>query len=103
MPRSLSALSTIASPFFCEFSPETYAVPLQIDSPPSVYWDNWEEINQFLEERFATSVDSKIIITTGELYDREVFRRHAEEIFPLWASRGCIHIETPYFIDRRRY
>ena len=34
-----------------------------------MYWDNWEEIDQFLEERFATRGDFRLIIATDGLCD----------------------------------
>ena len=97
-----SALSTITSPAFCEFALELSGFPSHFTQPSSVYWGDWGDINQLLEERFAMSGDFRIIITTGKLYDRETFRRHAEEIFPLLASRGCIRFETSFLIDKRR-
>jgi hypothetical protein len=83
----LGVLSTIKSPAFCELVLELGGY---LDEPSWVYKDHWKEIERYLEERFSDRRDFKIIIRKGGGWRGGGFRRHAREIFPLLARRGCI-------------
>ena len=97
---ALGALSTIKSPDFCEFVLELGKVPSQFIETPSEYWGYWGNIDRFFEEQWTRREDFRLIIRTGKLYDRETFEAHAEETFPLSASRGFLRFETSYSIER---
>ena len=89
-------LLTIASPIFCEFVLELSELPPHFYWSSFVYWDNWDVIDELLDERFADRKDFKLIVRTSKLHDQETFQRHAKETFSLLAGRGCIHFEENY-------
>ena len=86
-----TSLSTIASPALSEFV-------LELGSPPSgfalVLWGNWDEIDKLLNGFLDRYPDFKLVIRTGELYNREGFKAQVREIFPLMAGRDGIQFET---------
>ena len=87
----LSALSTITSHTFCEFVLE---LPRQINRLALCNWSGWEEIDEVLEEQFATRRYFRFIIRTGRFWDQESFRKHTKGILPLLASRGLLCFEN---------
>ena len=60
-----------------------------------MYWDNWEEIVQFLEERFATRGDFRLIIATDGLCDRKNLLDTCEGGIPFETSYSMTST-TPY-------
>ena len=98
----IAALSTIASPVFCEFALALDELPLDFPRPSSEHWGRWESINKFLKERFATGGDFKLIVCTDTVCHQKTFQRHVRETFPLWKERGCLHFEMSS-IYRTRY
>ena len=90
----LRSILTVTSCAFSEFVLELSRVPSQFNGPSSEYWDRWEEIDRFLEEKFASRGGFKLIIRTCEPHDRKTLQRHARETFPWLERRGCIHFET---------
>jgi hypothetical protein len=95
----VAPLSTITSPFFCEFALRLNDLPDNFAWPSSAHWGHWEQLNELLEERFATRDDFKFIIRTGKLHEWEAFQLQARETFPLWAERGFLHFEMSQTID----
>ena len=91
----IAPLSTIKSPFFCEFALGLNDLPDDFSWPSSAHWGRWEKLNELLQERFAARDNFKFIIKTGKLRDRETFKIQARETFPLWVKRGCLHFEMP--------
>lgn len=95
----LRALSTIVSPAFSEFTLELGKLPSQFSRHPSEHWGRWNEIDKLFGGQLGERGDFRLIVRTGKLYDRETFRVHAQESFPLLARRGCIRFETSHSID----
>lgn len=88
---------TVSSPFFCELVLELGGLPFQLGGPSREYRGRWEEIDRFLERRFAERPgDFKLTIRTRNFLDWENFQIHAKETFPLLESRGCIRFETSH-------
>lgn len=89
------ALSSITSPNFREFVLELGEFPSYFNRPPLKHWGRWEEIDRFLNGRFAERADFRLVIRTGRLHvNRATFQKRAKETFPLLTSRGCIAFET---------
>ena len=90
-------LSTIASPFFCEFVLELNKLHSQFDIKPSLGdWGRWGGVDKFLNERFSDREDFKVIIRAGKSYDGLAFQSHAIANFPSLASKGLVHLRTSY-------
>ena len=97
--RFLQVLSTIKSPAFREFVLELRTRPLYFDWLPSEERGRWEEVEKFFEEQLAVHEDFRFIIRTPgppswEVLRWEALQGYARVIFPLLASRGCIHFEV---------
>lgn len=92
-------LSTITASAFSELALEVTGFPSHhLEKTSAEYLGSWEEVDKFIQERFAERGDFKFIIGTGRLYYRETFQRHAEESFPLLAKIGCMHFERSHFV-----
>ena len=90
----LRSILTVTSRAFSELVLELNRLPPQFNGSSSEYWDRWEEIDRFLEEKYASRGDFKLIIRTREPHDRKTLQRHARETFQWLERRGCIHFET---------
>lgn len=97
LPRSIS---TITSPVFHEVVLELGRVPSDFYGPYSMYWGEWERIDRYLWNRFANRNDFRLVIRTGELFDRETFEAHAKETFPMLAGRGQIYFERSHLVEK---
>ena len=84
---------TVSSPVFCEFVLELGGRPFPLSGPSWGYRGRWEEIDGFLEQRFARHGGFKFIIRTSKVHDWETFQAHGKEAFPLLESRGCIRFQ----------
>jgi hypothetical protein len=93
-------MSTISSSLFHEFVLEISRIPVDFCGSYSLYWGEWERIDRFLEKRFATRQNFRLVIRTGELCDKETFEKHAKETFPFMADRGCIRFESSNLIEK---
>lgn len=91
----LRALSTIASPLFCEFVIELDRPPVHFDRSPLEHWGRWGAIDRFLAGKLAQPGDFRFVIRANRLRDQETFQKHAVESFRLSARKGCIHFEMP--------
>ena len=97
--RFLQVLSTITSPVFREFVLELRTRPFYFDWLPSEERGRWEEVEKFFEEQLAVHEDFRFIIRTPgppswEVLRWEALQGYAKVVFPLLASRGCIHFEV---------
>ena len=93
-------LSSITSPTFCELVLEIGRLPSRFRSPPPRHMGNWEDTDQFLEDRFSKCGKFRLIIQTSELDDGEQFQQRTKETFSSLASKGCIHSETSDSIEK---
>ncbi|KAF9790798.1 hypothetical protein BJ322DRAFT_1038211 [Thelephora terrestris] len=94
-----AAISTITSPVFHEFVLEFTGPSYLYDclEPDSCWacWDcNWRELDQILEEQFAKLGNFSMVFRMGEIQHLRHVQEHAETVFPLLASRGCVRFET---------
>lgn len=92
-------LSSITSPSFSEFVLELGILPFPSGLRFEL-WDDCDEVDSFLEERFAKNRDFKFIIKTSELHDRGAFERYAKEAFPLLAGTGRLRFEISDSVDK---
>ncbi|KAF9781719.1 hypothetical protein BJ322DRAFT_240621 [Thelephora terrestris] len=97
LPRSMS---TISSSMFHEFVLEISRIPADFCGSYSLYWGEWERIDRFLETRFASRQNFRLVIRTSELCDQETFEKYAKETFPFMAGRGCIRFESSNSIEK---
>ncbi|KAF9781828.1 hypothetical protein BJ322DRAFT_1078640 [Thelephora terrestris] len=88
---------TITSTVFCELVLALGRYRYPIDG---TLWGHWTEIDKFLYERFAQHGPFRVVVKAGNLSVLGTFRRHADEAFPLLASRGYIHFEVCPLIDK---
>ena len=96
----VGVISTITSPFFCQFVLELSQLPSHFHGPSYTRWDRWKEIDTFLDNQFAGREDFKLIIRTGEVPYQEAFQERTRGTFSSLASRGCVHFETSPSLEK---
>ena len=95
----VGALSTITSPVFRELVHEVNGRSCRSSRTYPELWLCWKKIDKFLEGRFAEQGDFRVVIRTGELYNREPFRAHMKKAFPFLAKRGQVGFEASRALD----
>ena len=95
-------LKTITSHVFSDFVLELIPSPFPHNKLSS--WDRrcWREMDGFLGKRFAKHENFKFIVRTSSRHHWENLQRDAGVLFPLLASRGCIHFEIFRSIGKRQ-
>jgi hypothetical protein len=86
-------LSTITSPFFCEFALEFLGPPPRFTNEIPGYLGRWEAVDVLLEQKFAMRGNFRLVVRSRHPDHLDYFRESAKEAFPLLESRGCVRFE----------